>query len=99
MQVHLRVYADGTLYDEFAINAFEGCYVKKTNLIHSHHQVIPDQANVHDFVFQVELSVLVDDFSILMHIPMHQSDGWEVVGPMGKYTVGFYCILGDCKGG
>ena len=94
MQVHLRVYANGELYDSFAINAEEGCYKIETSLISSHHEIIDDPVTVDAKLFQVCLNVFDTASSIALHMPIHQSTEWEIVKGSDIYTIGFYCNLG-----
>jgi hypothetical protein len=95
MQVHMRLYSNEKIYETFVINAFDGCYCIKTDLISSHHEVINDEAKVYDKIFQIKLEVFETDFTIMLHMPIHQSGDWEVIHVNDNYTVGFYCNLGD----
>lgn len=94
MQVQLRIYSDGSLFETLAINAEDDCYVVETDKVTSHHQVIDDPANVYLKVFQIELTIPDTQSLIVLHMPLHQSEDWEVVKGTDVYTIGFYCILG-----
>ncbi|MCW8856224.1 MAG: hypothetical protein OQJ95_02590 [Kangiella sp.] len=95
MQVHLRIYKNGTHYESIAINAKEGCYQLETDLVSSHHEVTTDPAGIHSKVFQINLNLLDSSSSVVMHVPIHQSSEWEVIKGTDIYTIGFYCILGE----
>jgi len=95
MQVHLRLYKGGELYDTTAINAYRECYSTNTELINVEHQVVVDESKVHDLVHQVWVKVNESDMKFLLHIPIHKSDEWEQIVLDGNYTLGFYCILGE----
>ena len=94
MQVHIRLYENDKLYEKFAINAFDGCYCVNTELISSHHAVVDDKAGVYDKIFEIILKVFASDYTILMHMPIHQSEKWEIIKINDTYTVAFFCNLG-----
>lgn len=93
MQVHFRVYANGELYDSFAINAKNGCYKLETNFISSNHEVIDDPVSSKKKIFQISLMIFETQSSIILHMPIHQSNEWEVIKGADIYTIGFYCNL------
>ena len=95
MQVHLRIYENSEFYDSFAINAKDDRFTVSTELVTSCHQVIGDPANVYDKIFQIELKIVEEGATILLHMPIHQSDEWEVVNGTDKYVIGFFCNLNE----
>ena len=94
MQVHLRIYSNGKLYDSFAVNAEEGCFKLETDLVSSHHEILDGPAQIYQKIFQIELTILETNSFIVMHIPIHQSTEWEIIKGTDIYTIGFFCILG-----
>lgn len=94
MQVQFKVFKSKERYDHFGINAFDECFCSDRELISTHHQVVGDEAQVYDRVFQVKLFLKATGFTIMMHMPIHQSDDWEYLGDFEDYEVYFFCILG-----
>ena len=95
MQVQLRLYKDDKLFDTSAVNAFKECFRTNTKLVKIEHQIVDDESNVHAFVHQVWIKLLDSDSKFVLHIPIHQSDEWEVIKLDDNYTLAFYCILGE----
>jgi len=95
MQVQLRLYKDGELFDTSAINAYKECYCASTKLTEIEHQVVEDEAKVYEYVHQVWIKLLGSDTKFVLHIPIHQSDEWEVIKLGENFTLGFYCTLGE----
>ena len=95
MQVQLRLYKKGELLDTSAINAYKECFCTSTHHIEIEHQVVDDEAKVHKYVHQVWIKLLDSDSKFVLHIPIHQSDKWEVIKLDEDFTLGFYCILGE----
>ena len=98
MQVQLRLYKDEELFETSAINAYKECFSATTELLEIEHQVVDDEAKVHDYVHQVWIKLLGSDTKFVLHIPIHQSDEWEVIKLDETYTLGFYCISGELSG-
>ena len=92
MQVHVRLYKAGALYDEFAFNAVDGKYQTKTSLTSSTFESTDDPEGLVEKLVNLVIRVNDDDYSIAMLIPVHQSTEWEIVKISEVYTVGFYCI-------
>ena len=95
MQVHLRLYKNNEIYDTCAINAFNECYRAETQLISIEHQVVDDQSKIHEHIFQIRMEIPESDMTFLVHMPIHQSDEWEVMVLNDMYILGFYCTLGE----
>jgi len=95
MQVHLRLYKDGELFDTTAINAYKECHRATTKFVEVEHQVVEDEAKVYDYVHQVWIKLLDSEAKFVLHIPIHQSDEWEVIQLDENFTLGFYCLLGE----
>jgi len=93
MQVQVRLYKNRELYDTSVMNAYKECYLINTDLIELKHQVVPDKAEVHEYVYQVWIKLSKSDTKFVLHIPIHQSEEWEVIKLDDIYTLGFYCIL------
>ncbi len=95
MQVHIKLYRDEKLYDEFAFNAVDGKFQTKTDLVSAEFETIDDPAGLVDKVVPLLINVAKDDYTIAMLIPVHQSSEWETVVVSETYIVGFYCIQGN----
>ena len=92
MQVQFKFFENANPLPLFAINAFDEAHSVKTAHVSSEHQVIPDEAKIHEKILQAKLTVLESNYTIMMHTPIHQSKDWEHLGKFGKYDVYFYCI-------
>lgn len=95
MQVQFQIFENGQKYDSFGVNAFDECFAVDTDLIHAHHQVVDDEAKVYEKIFQVKLVIKSTGSSIMMHMPIHQSEDWEFLMEHEGLKVFFYCILGE----
>ncbi len=86
MQVHIRLYKNSVLYDEFAFNVFDKKHQVKTNLV-----IVEFKAN-EEKCTELLVKILEDNYTISMLIPFHQSTEWEIVTISEEYVVGFYCL-------
>lgn len=64
-------------------------------MISSEHKAIADPIDENKKVVQVIIKVFDEDYTITMLIPVHQSDKWEIIKPSERYSIAFYCILGE----
>lgn len=95
MQVQMRLYLNGELYETFALNAFDECFCVKTDLISSEHKAIDDPDNESKKLVQVIIKVFQTKYTITLLIPVHQSEKWEFIQVSNDYSIAFYCILGE----
>ncbi len=95
MQVQFKILKDGEEYDFFGINAFDSCFKTDRELVSTHHQVVDDEAKVYDKIFQVKLVLKATNYTVMMHMPIHQSEEWEYLGEFNDYKIYFFCILGE----
>lgn len=98
MQVQFRLYKNGELFDTSAINAYRECYKATTELIEIEHQIVDDQAKIHNCIHQVWIKLLDSDTKFVLQIPVHQSEDWEVIQLDEVFTLGFFCIEGELCG-
>lgn len=97
MQVHIKVYRNDEVYEEFAFNAYDDKSPLETDLVTYESQAIDDPAGEVEKVVTLLIRVREDDYRIAMLIPVHQSAEWESSIISEKYTVMFYCIEGGSK--
>ena len=95
MQVQIKIFESGEIYDTFAVNAFNECFSTERDLISTQHQVVDDEANIYEKIFQVKLLIKEPGNTIMMHIPIHQSDDWEFLMEHMGFKIFFFCILGE----
>ncbi len=92
MQVHMRLYVDGDLFESIVINAAEQENCSHADNVTVHHQIVDDQAEVFDRIFQVWIKVPSTDMKFVLHMPIGQSEDWEVLSLDDKHTLGFFRI-------
>ena len=92
MQVHVKVYRDDSIYEEFAFNSYDEKYLLGTDLVTYESQAIDDPAGKVEKVVTLLIKVRDDDYTIAMLIPVHQSTEWESLVISERYEVMFYCI-------
>lgn len=92
MQVHIELYRNNELYDQFAFNAHDGKYQTNTELTHSEFETIDDPAELVEKLVTLLIKVAYDDYTIAMLIPVHKSTDWETTKISEVYTVRFFCI-------
>jgi len=95
MQVHIRIYKYGEVYDSFAVNGFEQKYKVQTDKSTAEFQILRDAGEVEGFALSLLINFNEDGCSAALLIPVHESSEWEVVKPLDEYTIGFFCILGE----
>lgn len=94
MQVHIKVYRNKELYDEFTFNAHDGKHQTETVLVKSEFEAIDDPAGKVEKVVTLLAKVVEDNYTIAMLIPVQKSSEWEINKISDIYTVAVYCILG-----
>ena len=94
MQVHIKVYRNDDVYEEFAFNAYDEKSPLETDLVTYESQAIDDPAGGVEKVVTLLIKVSDDNYRIAMLIPVHQSEEWETSIISEQYTVMFYCIEG-----
>ncbi|GAB2198359.1 hypothetical protein [Sessilibacter sp. MAH4] len=97
MQVQFKIFKGGEEYDFFGVNAFDECFCIERDLISTQHQVVDDEAKVFEKIFQVKLVLKASNYTVMMHMPIHQSEEWELLGEYEGYEIYFYCILGETQ--
>ena len=92
MQVHMRLYLDGDLFETLVVNASEqkGCTHSEGATVH--HQIVDDQAEVYDRIFQIWIEVPSTDMKFVLHMPIGRSEEWEVLSLDDSHTLGFYRV-------
>jgi hypothetical protein len=95
MQVHVKVYRNDSVYEEFAFNAYNEKHPFETDLVTYESQAIDDPAAQVEKVVTLLIKVRDDNYRIAMLIPVHQSEEWESTKISEEYIVMFYCIDGS----
>ncbi len=90
MQVHMRLYLDGDLFETLVVNASERETCAETEKLTVHHKLVEDESDVSDKIFQVWLKVPTTGMEFLLHMPIGQSEDWEVLSLDDSHTLGFY---------
>ena len=96
MQVQFKINKSQQAYDSFAINAYDECYFTDREKTSCHFQVIDDPAHIDDKVLKLELLLKETQYTIMMVMPVHQSEHWAYLGDhFEDYDVYYWCILGE----
>ncbi len=89
MQVHIRLYKNATIYEQWACDIYDDKYQITTDFITAEFQTIEANGKCAEFIIKVK----ENDYTIALLIPFHQSDEWEIVTVSDEYVVGYYCLL------
>jgi len=95
MQVHIKIYKNKILYDEFAFNACDGKFQTETDLIKSEFEIINDPSEKVEKVVTLLAKIIKDNYTIALMIPVHSSSEWEIIEISEVYIMTVFCILND----